>query len=275
MKPKNIIEDITTVRRYTVKFVCGSSDGSVLAKGDYFTAITIHNARSQEIRFRRKAIFSVPGEKPSFASEFTFGSLGPDAIVEISCAKICKEVDLPQDSIHKGLFILESPAELDVAAIHTAAGAGGHVVMFKYDDITPRLIKLSELERPPSRPLPDLIPLPPFPPPSRKNQQKLPQNYCCSSVGDATAHTVRIIVRNQGKGDAPASMTAVRFKGRKPVHIETPAIPAGDKTTVEVRIPEKCLAEKGGCLFEITVNATGAFDESSKENNKARGSCPC
>ncbi len=274
MNPKNIIDDITRVWRYTIKFVCGSSDGSVMAKGDYFTAITLYNPRPEEVRFRKKAMFAVPSEKPSFASDFTFGSLGPDAILEISCAEICKEVDLPRGDIHKGLFILESPAELDVTAIHTAGGAGGQVVMFKYDDITPRVMKLSELERPPSRPLPDLIPLPPFPPPSRKNQQKLPQNYCCSSVGDANVDTVRILVRNQGKGDAPASMTAVRFKGRKPVHIETPAIPAGDETTVEVRIPEKCLAEKGGCLFEITVNATGAFSESNKENNTVSGSCP-
>jgi hypothetical protein len=53
------------------------------------------------------------------------------------------------------------------------------------------------------------------------------------------------------------------------------AIAAEDETTVESKIPYECLAEKSKCRFEITVNATGTFDDTNKGNNKACGSCPC
>jgi hypothetical protein len=205
---------------------------------------------------------------------FAFDSLDPDAILDIPCAEVCHEVDLPQGDVYKGLIVLESTAKLNVSALYTAAGAGGYVVTFKYEDVTPRMMNLKDLVRLPLRFLPDLIPLPAFPPPPRRNRCNLPQHYCFSSVGDTKADTVRIIVRNQGKGDAPESITAVQFKGQKPIHIETPAIAAGDKTIVEVRIPCECLADKSECMFEITVNATGAFDEASKENNKASGFVP-
>lgn len=273
MKPKKIVDEITKVWRYTVKFLSGHSDGSLLAKGDYFTAITLHNPHSEKIRFRWKVAVSESGIKPGFVPEFKFDSLGPDAILEITCAEMCNEVDLPQNDVYKGVIILESTAELNIAAIYTAAGAGGHVVEFKYEDVMPRVMKLRELMRLPLRGLPDLVPLPAFAPPLRRDRHKLPQHYCFSSAGDTKADTVRIIVRNQGKGDAPESITTVQFQGRKPIHIETPAIAAGEETTVEATIPYECLANNSECMFEITVNATGAFDEASKENNKANGSC--
>ena len=128
-------------------------------------------------------------------------------------------------------------------------------------------------EKEPPRRLPDLVPLPAFPPPPPNAPGQLPQNFCLSTVGGQRADAVRIIVRNQGGGDAPESVTEVVFRNNLPIQVETPAIPAGGEAIVEVMIPEGCFVGESSCTFDITVNATSAFDESD-ETNTVSGFCP-
>jgi hypothetical protein len=267
--------------QYSVKFICGSSGGGCgsscggpVAPGKYFTAINIHNPTDRKIRFRKKVAVALPGERPGHVSAFTFNILGPDEALEIDCADIYHRVGLPEGCFLKGFVVIQSLVELDVVAVYSAAGAGGHVATLDVEYIGPRITKPGKPpEEPPVR-LPDLVPLPAFPPPSPTNPLQLPQNFCLSTVGGRLANAIRILVRNQGEGDAPASVTRVVFRNNPPVQIPTPAIPAGGDTFLEVMIPQGCAVGESGCTFEITVNATSAFDESNEGNNTVNGGCP-
>ena len=137
-KPKRAVEEVSTVWRYAVKFVRGCSDGSLLAKGVYVTVITLYNSRAEAVRFRRKLAVSLSADEPDAMLDPPFGSLGPHGTLTIDCANIFKEVDPPQSGVHTGYVILESLAQLNVAAIYTAAGADGYVVGFKIEDVEKR-----------------------------------------------------------------------------------------------------------------------------------------
>jgi zinc metalloprotease ZmpB len=274
--------------QYSVKFICGSagggcassgggcgpSGGGPVAPGKYFTAINIHNPTDRTIRFRKKVAIALPGERPGHVSAFTFNVLGPDEALEIDCADIYHRVGLPEGCFLKGFVVIHSLVELDVVAVYSAAGADGHVATLDVEYIGPRITKPGKPpDEPPVR-LPDLVPLPAFPPASPTSPAQLPQNFCLSTVGGRLANAIRILVRNQGQGDAPASVTRVVFRNNPPVQIPTPAIPAGGDTVVEVMIPQGCAVGESGCTFEITVNATSAFDESNEANNTVNGGCP-
>ena len=86
---------------------------------------------------------------------------------------------------------------------------------------------------------------------------------------------MRIRVRNQGDGDAPASVTRIVFRDLPPVQIATPPIPAGGEVFVEAMIPRQgCYVGELGCPFEITVDATSVVDEFDELNNSVTGACP-
>ena len=50
--------------QYAVKFVCGKSDGEVVAPGKYWTAINVHNPTERVIKFRKKIVVALPSERP-------------------------------------------------------------------------------------------------------------------------------------------------------------------------------------------------------------------
>jgi hypothetical protein len=260
--------------QYSVKFVCGSSGGGPVAPGSYFTAINIHNPTEQRARFRKKVAVALPGARPGHVSRFTFNSLGPDEAMEIDCADIYHQVGLPEGCFLKGFVVIQSLVELDVVAVYSAAGADGHVATLDVEYVAPRIFRP---EKPPEEPpvrLPDLVPLPPFPPPPPNSPSQLPQNFCLSTVGGPRANAVRVLVRNQGEGNAPASVTRIAFLNNPPMQVATPAIPPGGQAIVEVMIPTGCFVGESSCSFTITVNATSAFDESDQTNNTASGFCP-
>src|SRR5215207_8598192 len=56
--------------QYAVKFVCGRADGEVLARGEYLTAVNVHNPTNKDIEFRKKFAIALPRQRPGPVSEF-------------------------------------------------------------------------------------------------------------------------------------------------------------------------------------------------------------
>src|SRR5438128_8287280 len=138
---------------YAVKFVCGKSDERVVAPGQYFTAINVHNPNARGVGFKKKFAVALPGERPGKVSRFFDAKLGPDEAFEIDCPDILRRAEA-NVSFLKGFAVIESPLELDVVAVYTAAGSTGRV-------------ETMEIERVPRRRVggggdckPDLVPVP-------------------------------------------------------------------------------------------------------------------
>lgn len=111
----------TNVFQYAVKFVCGKSDGLILAPGQYFTAINVHNPNESTAVFRKKFAIALPGERPGRVSPFFDAKLGPYEAFEIDCIDIHRHTDTGRGEFVKGFAVIESPVELDIVAVYTAA----------------------------------------------------------------------------------------------------------------------------------------------------------
>ena len=126
-----------SVFQYAVKFVCGKSDGKVVAPGTYLTAVNVHNPSEKTVGFRKKVAIALPGQKAGQVSKFFDSKIGPDEALEIDCVDIFK---LTQSNLNflKGFVVIESEVELDVVAVYTAAGAAGQVETLQVERVSPR-----------------------------------------------------------------------------------------------------------------------------------------
>ena len=264
--------------QYSVKFVCGCAGDDCkcgpVAPGKYFTAINIHNPSDKLVKFRKKVAVALPGEQPGHVSKFTSNALGGDEALEIDCPDIYRLAGLPKGCFLKGFLVIQSLTELDVVAVYTAAGADGHVETLDVEYIEPRIRRRPPPEKPPEKELADLIPVPAFPPAPPNSPGQLPQNYCFSTFGGSKADALRIVVRNQGGGDAGPSVTQVDFDHNPPIQVPTPPVPANSEVQVEVKIPKGCFEGDLPCNFRITVDATSVVAESDESNNTDSGFCP-
>jgi CARDB len=86
---------------------------------------------------------------------------------------------------------------------------------------------------------------------------------------DRAEQILVVTVRNVGRGDAETSTTQVAFGPNAVQSVETPAIPAGGSTTVEVPIPSGCF--NPDCDYTIDVDATQQLQESDETNNQRSG----
>jgi hypothetical protein len=111
-----------TIFLYAAKFVCGrSGDNAIVAPGQYFTAINVHNASpTTAVRYIKRFAIALPEERPGKISQFVVGSLGPDEAMGIDCSNIYKHTGTPPGSFLEGYALLYSLSELDVVSIHTA-----------------------------------------------------------------------------------------------------------------------------------------------------------
>lgn len=130
---------------YAVKFVCGKSQPNptqqqVVASGTYFTAVNVHNPWGTPVQFRKKFAIALPSEKAGDVSQFFQTQLGPDRAFEIDCGDIFNHLHSNAPFL-KGFAVIESPSELDIVAVYTAAGSTGYV-------------ETMELERVPARRMP-------------------------------------------------------------------------------------------------------------------------
>ena len=129
----------SSVFQYAVKFICGKSNGKVLAPGTYLSAINVHNPADTVVVFRKKVAIALPGQKAGPVSKFFDSRLGPDEALEIDCEDIFKMTDTNL-SFFKGFVVIESKVELDVVAVYTVAGATGQVETLEIERVSPRCI---------------------------------------------------------------------------------------------------------------------------------------
>lgn len=239
--------------QYAVKFVCGKSPGpgqpQVVATGNYFTAINVHNPFAETVKFRKKIAVALPNEKAGKVSGFFDVALKNDEALEIDCGDIYTHMEMHATFL-KGFVVIESKTELDVVAVYTAAGASGQVETMHIERFPPRRMSPQGLA--------DLIPVP---------DPKPGVGFCRR---DAQGRLI-VTVKNQGTADAGPSETKVAFSGGGTVSVPTPAIPAGGSVDVFVPIPPGCFSPD--CGFRITVDAAAVVSESNEVNNTASGSC--
>ena len=232
--------------RYVVKFVCGKSDGSVVAPGQYWTAINVHNPTPTRVFFRKRISVALPWEKAGPVSPFFSAHLGPDESLEIDCQDIFKHADTNEKFL-KGFVVILSPVELDVVAVYTAAGKDKQVETMHTERVSPRRIEVG---------LPDLIPVPDE------------NGFFCKTQEN---QILVVTVRNQGTSGAGPSATEVDFFRHGKVVKATPPLAPGASVDLQFPIPPGCF--DSDCEFRITVDVNNEVVESDKGNNIASGTC--
>lgn len=243
----------TPACQYAVKFVCGRSEGRVLAPGAYFTAINVHNPSYKSIRLRKRFSVGLPSERSGRVTEFFNARLGPGSALEIDTEDILRHLGT-EEPFAKGFAIIESDVELDVVAVYTVSARDGQAVSFHTERVHPRKSARCCHEPPPG--LPDLIPVP------------SPDGGFCNR----TAEGLIVTVKNQGTGPAGASVTRVTFATGASVDLPTPPLAPGAQVVLPpATIPSSCFSPN--CAFRITVDATGVVAESNEGNNTVSGVC--
>ena len=231
--------------QYAIKFVCGKSDGRVLAPGTYWTAINVHNPGAGPVVFQKKFAIALPNEKAGPVSQFFRALLNPDEALEIDREDIFRHAPLQADFL-KGFVVIESDIELDIVAVYTAAATDGQVTTLDLERVSPRRLEVG---------LPDLVPVP--------NEQG---SFCKRRDG-----ILIVTVRNQGSAPAGASVTRVDFGSHGSVDKPTPPLLPGASVDLDFTIPVGCFDPD--CEFRIIVDATNAVLESNETNNIASGVC--
>ena len=232
--------------QYAAKFVCGKSEGKVVAPGVYFTAVNVHNPTYTAIRFRVKIAVALPGLTPGPVSKFFDAKLGPDEALEIDCPDIFKYAETDANFL-KGFVVIESDVELDVVAVYTAAGGDEQVETLHTERVPARRLEVSGL--------PDLIPVP-----------DANGSFCKRQDS-----TLTVTVKNQGTSGAGPSVTEVDFFAFGKVSMPTPPLGLGASADLLFPIPPGCF--NPDCEFRITVDANNQVSESNEGNNIAKDIC--
>ena len=93
--------------------------------------------------------------------------------------------------------------------------------------------------------------------------------YCDTTM----VSQLRIVIQNQGQGNAPTSITRVRFSSGGVRDIPTPPLQSGQRTMLApILIPAACFDPD--CDFAITVDSMAQINETTgEENNVTEGRC--
>jgi len=129
--------------QYATKFVCGVSPGSIVAPGSYFTAINVHNPSVGTVTYKKKFTVAAPG-KPGPIRWQPDQTLRSDEALEIDCPEILRGTSATataQPRFAKGFVVLESPSELDVVVVYTAAGSTRRVETMEVERVPKRLVQ--------------------------------------------------------------------------------------------------------------------------------------
>lgn len=131
-------EDPGMKYQYAVKFVCGRADGQVAVKGNYRTAINLHNPSYRDIKFVFKVAIALPHLEEGPITEFFTVTLGPDGAAEIDCPDIWRRVHSNNNQWAKGFVVIATDDELDVVGVYTATGRDGRTVSLELERVQPR-----------------------------------------------------------------------------------------------------------------------------------------
>ena len=230
--------------QYAVKVVLGKSDGEVVAPGEYWTAINVHNPTYTTVKFRKKIAIGLPSEQPGRVTRFFETKLGPDEALEIDRRDILRHADV--DHFLKGFVVIESPVELDVVAVYTASGREAFVETLHIERVAPRRLEVG---------LPDLVPVP-----------DAQGSFCKRKDGNLI-----VTVANQGSAGAGPSTTRVDFGAHGVIDLPTPPLAAGASVDLIFPIPPGCFDPD--CEFRIVVDVNNVVVESDEGNNFASGIC--
>ncbi|MBL7791831.1 MAG: hypothetical protein JNK77_05895 [Saprospiraceae bacterium] len=126
--------------RYTVKFICGNSDGSILARGKYWTAINVHNPNNVDVTVYKKFSVAKPGEIAGPISKVFEKTLHPLESMEIDNQDIFKHLNLNQPFV-KGFAIIAAPLPLEVVAVYTSGILSGVVSSIDVEYVEGKQIK--------------------------------------------------------------------------------------------------------------------------------------
>jgi hypothetical protein len=124
----------TQLFEYAVKFLCGRAVVTPVglppvAPGYYFTDVNVHNPNGEPINFRKKFALALINQTPGKISDFYKASLKPDEAFSVECAEITKGLGLGT-GFATGFLVIQSPSEIDVVAVYTAAATlGGPLTM--------------------------------------------------------------------------------------------------------------------------------------------------
>ncbi len=239
--------------QYAVKFICGKSDGTVVAPGNYWTAINLHNPSTDRAVIRKKIAVALPREKTGPISAFFDATLGPDEALEIDRDDIVEHSPVPGEFI-KGFVVIYSDFDLDVVAVYTAAGANEHVETLTIDRILPRQLLL-----------PDLVPVNPDP-------EAGELGFCKTVAQGPDKGKLVITIRNQGTAAVGPTTTRIDFFKHGQVDVPTPGLAPGNEIALLVEFPP--LGDFEGELpFRIIADVNNEVIESGEENNSANGKC--
>jgi photosystem II stability/assembly factor-like uncharacterized protein len=125
--------------QYSAKLLCGKSQRrcddcddccaqskSLVAPGEYFTTVNLHNPTNKPVKWRFKVALTERAGESGYVSRFVDRRLGPDEATEIDCGEITRIADLSR-RLHDGFVVVESDIELDIVAVLTAAGQTGKI----------------------------------------------------------------------------------------------------------------------------------------------------
>ena len=123
--------------QYAVKVICGYSDGKILDRGTYRTAVNVYSDTTD------KLVMKIVLIEPEIAARIFYlesVSLEPDRAIELDCGEICEAVQgiCEKYRFLKGFLILQSQFEVDVVAVYTAGGLFRKVTSMDVERISPR-----------------------------------------------------------------------------------------------------------------------------------------
>ena len=241
-------EDSTAIE-YAVKIVCGVPDRPAVARGAYFTAINVHNPSRDSVRFHQKFATTRAGEVPGPISPFSGAVLGADQALEIDCTDIARRSR--QRGFIKGFAVLQSPAELDVVAVYTAAPSRDQTIV------------ALEVERVPGRRLgggcnlPDLV------------VDTILRPTFVQATGSSR---IEAVIRNLGPGAAPATIARVIDPSTfispgvpQNATANTPPLAAGASATVVFSLPYWVF--NPDAALEVTADYKNDVAECREDNN--------
>ncbi len=114
------------VRQYAAKFVCGVPGPRQvdLANGQYRTIVNVHNPQlTRTIFVRLKIAAANPALEVGPITPFETLSVIADGAFQVDCPTILDRLNEP--IFAEGFVVLQSPFELDVVAVYTAADPTG------------------------------------------------------------------------------------------------------------------------------------------------------
>lgn len=246
---------------YAAKIVCGlqrDPKDMRLTRGFYATTINIHNPNESTVKFFKKLALSYPppAQKPGRIMPIGDDALRPDEALKTDCVDLQRRLfpnGFPTPYI-EGFVIIQSPESLDVTGVYTSASIDREGIVVEQRGIDVEQVR--ERRRTGKTGAADLIPVPDA------------NGFFCRFSRDGR---LQVTVRNQGTGQADASVTEVDFFRFGKISMPTPPLAPGASVDLFFAIPPGC--HDPDCDFKITVDAANQVTETLETNNTGTGLC--